>query len=174
MKKKLTLSERLNQSFAINERGCHEWRKALSKKGYGVIGVGSRLDKSRKIIYAHRLSWELHHNKSIPNGLFVLHKCDNRLCINVDHLFLGTAKDNTKDMINKNREANKKGIIPINFIKHIKEVKEGKFSKLSLCQVKEIKELILNNIHNSVIADKYCVSISCISDIKRKATWINV
>jgi len=51
---------------------------------------------------AHRLAWE-EAKGPIPDGLFVLHRCDVRGCINVDHLFLGTAKDNTHDMMAKGR-----------------------------------------------------------------------
>ena len=174
MKRGLPLTERLRQSFSENERGCHEWYKAIGKKGYGVIIIGSRLDKSRKTLYAHRLSWQLHSGKPIPDGLLVLHKCDNRRCVNPDHLFLGTAKDNTQDMHNKDRAAMKKGVIPINFVEQVERVKAGKFSKLTILQVKEIKNLLASGINYKLIANQYNVSYSCISDIKRKATWINV
>jgi hypothetical protein len=52
---------------------------------------------------AHHLTW-MEVNGSIPEGLFVLHRCDVRSCVNPDHLFLGTAKDNTTDMITKGRD----------------------------------------------------------------------
>ncbi len=50
----------------------------------------------------HRISW-IFNNGEIPKGMYVLHKCDNPRCIRIDHLFLGTAQDNTTDMFNKNR-----------------------------------------------------------------------
>lgn len=99
----LTLNQRLKSKVKISlENKCHEWQGALSKKGYGVIGIGSRLDKTRKIIYCHRVSYEIN-NGNIPKGMLVLHRCDNPKCINPQHLFLGTAMDNTNDMISKNR-----------------------------------------------------------------------
>ncbi len=117
-----TLQERMAESFVINENGCHDWIKGRSKKGYGVIGVGSRLDKSKASIYAHRASYEMHKGK-IPEGYWVLHHCDRPQCINPDHLFLGNAKDNTKDMYKKGRAANKTATIPNNFIKRVQELK---------------------------------------------------
>lgn len=61
------------------------------------------------MLYAHRVSWELFRGP-IPNKLFVLHKCDNKNCINPDHLFLGTAKDNIHDCIRKGRAWFQKGL----------------------------------------------------------------
>ena len=67
--------------------------------GYEVKGYG-RLGKSN---IAHRFSWQLHHG-NIPDGLCVLHKCDNTLCVNPKHLFLGTRFDNVFDMVRKGRQ----------------------------------------------------------------------
>lgn len=67
------------------------------KKGYGVIGEGDK-----KVHLTHRLSW-VYHNGEIPDGLCVLHHCDNPRCVNPKHLFLGTRADNNKDMLNKGR-----------------------------------------------------------------------
>ena len=71
--------------------------KPDKKTGYVRIRTGSR---SKQL--AHRLAWE-EVNGPIPAGLCVLHKCDNRACVNVDHLFLGTYQDNALDMVAKGR-----------------------------------------------------------------------
>lgn len=81
---------------------CWEWTGYRQKIGYGSIGVGSRLDGTKRAILAHRFSYELHFGP-ISDGLKVLHTCDNRACVRPDHLWLGTQLDNVRDMIQKGR-----------------------------------------------------------------------
>ncbi len=76
--------------------GCRLWRKCRCSTGYGVIKVGGR---GRR---AHRVAYEVLVGP-IPDGQFVMHRCDNRACVNVDHLALGTHKDNMQDMNLKGR-----------------------------------------------------------------------
>lgn len=78
-------------------RGCWVWT-ACCASGYGSLRVGSRM------VGAHRASYILHKGK-IPRGLFVLHKCDNKKCVNPQHLFVGTQKRNMDDMRRKGRQA---------------------------------------------------------------------
>lgn len=77
--------------------GCWEYQGALLLNGYGTV----RLEASTHML-AHRYSWVLA-NGAIPEGLKVLHHCDNRRCVRPDHLFLGTLSDNTRDCIAKGR-----------------------------------------------------------------------
>ena len=78
---------------------CWKWHGAKHPFGYGMIQRGF---KPHKKITAHRASWEIHFGV-IPYGMNVLHKCDNPECTNPDHLFVGTFKDNSRDMYHKGR-----------------------------------------------------------------------
>lgn len=80
---------------------CWEWCGTIGSHGYGVIGKGG---KDSKILTTHRLAFEIC-NGGIPLGLYVLHRCDNRRCVNPHHLFLGTHLDNVRDMLAKGRGA---------------------------------------------------------------------
>jgi hypothetical protein len=79
--------------------GCWVWTRSKSKKGYGQLSGPHR---GHKPFQTHRLSWEMHKGP-IPAGLMVCHKCDNPACVRPSHLFIGTAKQNTQDMVNKGR-----------------------------------------------------------------------
>jgi len=86
---------------------CWPWTRKHNPKGYGQF-------RKDKMVQAHRMAWELT-NGPIPDGLDVLHTCDNPPCCNPHHLFLGTNDDNMRDMNSKGRHGNiKKTHCPYN------------------------------------------------------------
>lgn len=80
---------------------CWNWTGGTVQSNYYRYGS---FKNGTKTVRAHRFSYSLYHGV-IPEGMFVCHKCDNPLCVNPNHLFLGTAQDNATDMVNKNRQA---------------------------------------------------------------------
>jgi len=142
------INERFWSKVSIKDKySCWEWTSGLDRYGYGEFWSNDR----QTSIQSHRVSWTLI-NGDIPDKLFVLHKCDNRKCVNPDHLFLGTQLDNMKDMESKGRRANGK-------------------SKLSEMNILEIRELSSLGVTGKVLSKEYGVLPSCISKIIKKQTW---
>jgi len=138
----------------VDRRGpdeCWEWKKSLTE-GYGNATI------NKTGMRAHRAAWVLTTGE-IPDGLWVLHKCDNRKCCNPAHLFLGTRQDNLNDMFAKGR--NQRGEMCPN-------------AKLTAEKVRSIRALIANGMGNREIAAVYGVSHATISDIRCGATWAHV
>lgn len=151
------LKDRLLSKVEAQSDGCWAFTGALVS-GYGQLRINGQQ------IYAHRLSW-IEHNGPIPKGLYVLHKCDNRWCINPDHLFLGTYKDNSDDMIKKGRA------------KHDGYLVQGERNGHSILKEKdiiEIKRLLDAGFTHSSIGEFFGVTRECITRINRGINWRHV
>lgn len=143
------LWERAVKSFekdVIKQDGsCWGWKGTIHKSGYSTISTSN----TRNTRLAHRISWMIH-NGPIPDGLHVLHHCDNTICTRPDHLFLGTHLDNMKDRTVKLRQP----------------------SKLTKEQVFEIKKLLkIGELTQEEIAKTYEVTGSVISNINKGKSW---
>ena len=92
------LAERVNQRSLRTSGGCLEWTGSLSSSGYPVTTINY---KSRRVA---RLLWEQANGPLTP-GIYLCHKCDNPKCIELSHLFAGTAKENMRDAVDKGRIA---------------------------------------------------------------------
>lgn len=90
------LKERFEAKVKKMENGCHEWQSTLHRDGYGKFWHETGQ------VQAHRMSYQIHHGE-VPDGMWVLHRCDNRKCVNPEHLYLGDAKQNAQDMHNRGR-----------------------------------------------------------------------
>lgn len=148
-----TLAERFWEK--VDKSGdCWVWtanctRDRNGKKQYGLISAGRR---GEGMLYAHRVSWELHFGP-VPEDLRVLHRCDNPQCVRPDHLFVGTQADNMADMVAKGRR-DRYGPLP----------GVGAKSKLTRRQIAGLRRDAETCSHQAV-AVKYGVCVSTVRNI---------
>lgn len=121
------------------ESGCWIWEGQKRPDGYGMLS-GSKMR-------AHRYAWEIV-NGPVPEGLCVLHRCDNPSCVNPEHLFLGTRGDNVRDAAAKNR---------------MPHGESHWASKLTSEQVLEIRS---SSLSQTTLADLYKVNQSTICRVR--------
>ena len=149
------------RSRPVNERfwnkvlktpGCWIWVGSISK----TAGYGWFRDQN-KSTQAHRVAYRLTHNlKSLPGNTCVLHRCDNRICVRPDHLFLGTARDNVADMVKKGRQA---------------RGERNRHAKLTAISVRGIRALVKNGIATAVVAKQFHISRNHVVAIKNRVFW---
>lgn len=202
-----TTMERLVAKTQSCSNGCIEYTGALMNKGYGDIYNTAKKRYER----VHRIIWE-HHYGPIPKGLFICHRCDNRKCVNINHLFMGTHQDNMDDMVSKNRQA--KGIqsgpgklceddihrIRSDIRKYYEIAKDYDVCRSMIGRIKlrktwewlpigpdgvcckgpgkltkeEVKAVIRSDKTNQELANKYCVHVLTIQNIRNGKTWKHV
>lgn len=143
--------------------GCWEWVGAVVSNGYGAMG------HKGKSLKGHRVSYSLF-NGEIPDGMCVCHKCDNRACVNPDHLFLGTIADNNRDMKNKGRHAHGEKLSrallssPIHRASIPRGEKHGN-AKVSNAERSKILQMFEAGYTQRAIAEKFGITQSAVSVI---------
>jgi len=125
---------------------CWTWKGWIDGWGYGKFRYRGRM------MFAHRFSY-MTYREPVPDGLCVLHRCDNPACVNPAHLFLGTQGDNAKDKMAKNRHT---------------FGEKSKRSKLTLDQVMEIRRSTGNQ---RLLAEKYGIRQTTVSEIRNGRSW---
>lgn len=147
--------KRFDAKYVIEPDGCWRWTASLSPGyhgGYGNFNYDGRLQ------LAHRVSWILHRG-AIPAGKYVCHHCDNRACVNPEHLFLGTQKDNIQDAARKGR---------------MQRGSDKHNAKLTEDDVREIRAKHTAGITNRDLAVEYRISAWKISRIVNRRAWKHV
>jgi len=145
--------ERFEEKFmAVPESGCYLWMAGTKSNGYGQFTMNGKEER------AHRAAYMLYIGE-IPDGKQVLHKCDVPLCVNPDHLFIGSVQDNMTDKVSKNRQQ--------------KGLNHG-CCTVNSGTVLGIKEALTNGDMQKHIAIKYGVSNSMVSEIKHGKRYTEV
>lgn len=129
---------------------CWEWKATKIWNGYGRFGL------NKKGWLAHRVSWLISHGD--PGDNHVLHKCDNRACVNPNHLFLGTNYDNVQDRERKGRNIVRKG----------EDCGTAKLTEVEVIQIFKSHETL------AVLAERYNVAKTTICAIKTQQNWKQV
>jgi hypothetical protein len=132
-----------DKSFPVTECGCWIWTGSTQVRGYGEI-----ISNGKKI-YAHRASYTVYKG-DIPKGMYVCHKCDTVSCVNPDHLFLGTQRDNMHDMIRKGRSGN------------------GRKHPSTKLTEEEVLIIMASNEKTSFLSSKYNISPSWVNKLRYK------
>lgn len=147
--------DRLLSRITKTAAGCWEWTGRRFRDGYGEFNFG---DGRRSV--AHRAAWELLRGP-IPDGLYVCHRCDNPPCVNPDHLFLGTAKDNERDKESKGRRESRAG-------------ENNGNAALTEGQVHAVRAAAARGDADEVIGERYGVAAATVRGIRTGRDWKSV
>lgn len=154
---KLSVEDRFFIKISKNqETNCWEWLGAKHKDGYGFF-----YNNEYKTVLAHRYSW-LKYRGDIPEGMYVCHHCDNRKCVNPEHLFLGTQLDNVRDMYSKNRQHQNIG----------QEHPRAKLTNESVLFIRKARKEKLYK--ETELADMFNVSVTTIHRVYHYGGWTHL
>ena len=146
------IAERFWNKVTITD-GCWLWTAHRDKDGYGAFKL-----PSGQHVRAHRMAFELDVGM-IPEGTFVLHRCDNPPCCNPDHLFIGTSRDNIVDMVTKQRQA--------------RGEQDGN-AKLTVRQVRAIRRGAAAGRTYAELAPRFGVDRSTVGRVVNGDTWVHL
>ncbi|MBI4672784.1 MAG: HNH endonuclease [Chloroflexi bacterium] len=156
--------QRFLKYVKVAPTGCWEWAGARTRDGYGTIKIHG---KQRR---ANRVGYEIYRG-AIPDGLLVCHTCDNSSCVRAEHLWLGTARDNRYDAMQKGRIArgNRHGTHthPESVLRGERHVR----AKLTLGQVEQIQEMCKQGAPQRVVAQVFGISRGHVGHIVRGESW---
>lgn len=136
--------DRFLKSFVKDSSGCHVWVKSKDRNGYGKISI------LRKSVQAHRYSWEMYNNQKIPDDMVVMHLCNNKCCVNPEHLKIGSRSENSAHAVMTNR------------------------ARVNFFGEDQVRFIRASNATSQELAAAFGVTFSCIDDIRKFKTWKNL
>lgn len=141
------------ESYIIPEpnTGCWIWLGCTMETGYG------RFNLNKRNTFAHRVSYALYKSNA-PSGLLICHTCDNRWCVNPDHLYIGTHSENNLDAYRRRKRKNIQGV-------------NGSNTKLCNEDVFFIRS---SQLTRKLLAEKFNVSVPLIGKIQRRLLWKHI
>lgn len=164
-----SLSERFWSKVNKSPEGCWEWTGSIANNGYGHFN-----DKRLPTRVAHRIAWLLD-GRVIPEGMEVCHKCDNRKCVRLDHLFVGTRSDNMQDCKAKGRLRFENGLAAAKLNpRKYHSGSSNHAAKLSESDVAFIKGVKPGYGVGVALAKQFGVSALLISGIQKGKRWLNL
>lgn len=153
------------------ERGCIEWPGPRNGAGYGIVGSGRGVQGR-----AHRLAWAVTNGMTSPGDLCVCHRCDNPACFNPAHLFVGTKRDNTRDMMAKGRmvppPVHRGDSHPLRA--RPETAMRGERNGMARLSAGQAAEIYQSTLTCTAAQRRYGVSESTILDIRAGRTWRHV
>lgn len=145
---------KLKKHYQISDKGCWEWTGSIDQNGYGVMNIAKKHKR------AHRISYECFYGK-IPENSFICHHCDNRKCINPEHIYCGDSETNSKDMDDRKRRNALKG-------------EENPRSRLKNDDVLKIRELYKQGVNGVELSKLFNCPHTLIYSIINRKLWRHI
>jgi hypothetical protein len=143
--------------------GCWIW---LGNIGHHKTGDRARMSVRNKKTFAYRAAYEAYSGKTIPEGMVICHRCDNPICVNPDHLWVGTQADNLRDMYRKRRH------VVVYHIGHSRN--NGENNPRARLTVDNVIAIRNSTETSAELGRRYGVSRLTIRDVRSRRNWKDV